>query len=444
MSYVKPYLDSDSLVESVKLRMMFPLSQQTFTYGDILKIANEEMMINAVPQVKMAHEEYFVFKVIVPLVGGVARYEIPYRALGMALRDLFYTDTSGNYVKMCRTAPEDKAYFQNNYGNNQAVDTYIIEGNEIVISSQVVSGVNGNLNFFIYLRPNFLVRNDRAATITNYVKYITVSDNSAINVGDEIIIVTGNQTQTPIQTVLTAVTGSPLLGEFLIGADAATTAININNAIIAINPTGLTTVASGNSVIVNYTDISNTFPYTNQTAFSIDATTTLVQFDQLPSVYTDPDTNLTSPLYVQNGLVDFLQTNAGHRTYNYDVQILQILAGNIGVFQTSQLQGFLNNSSGGVPGFLPIKIGDYICPQNECIIPQIPSELHWPLAERASSFILQAMGDKDGLAASEARISKMNDAQAALIDSRITGSVPKVFNPNNLIRSGKRGRRGRW
>ncbi len=443
MAYVTPYLDSDKLVESVKLRMMFPLSQNTFTYNNILQIANEEMMINAVPQIKEAHEEYFVFRVIVPLVNNIARYEIPYRALGMALRDLFYSDQAGNYIKMVRTAPEDKAFFQNNYGNNQNNSTYYLEGNQIVLSSQIVNGPTGNLNFFIYLRPNYLVRNSRAAIIESYFRPITLD--SQPDAGDELAINVGIQTSTPTSYTLNAVTGSPSTDlEFQIGATTADTVSNLNNCINNLSISGLTSTIDGSSLNIVYDEISSTFTTTNETAIIIESEYTYVKFDQLNGTWTDPDTDITSDLYTQDSLVDFLQTTGGHSTYNYDVELLEILPGSIGKFTTTQLQGYLNNNSGGQLSFLPIKIGDYICPQNECIIPQIPDELHYALAERCSNFVLQAIGDAAGLASSNARIEKMNDAQSAIIDSRVTGSVPKVFNPNNLLRANKSFRRWRF
>lgn len=442
-SYVKPYLDSDSLVDSVKLRMMFPLSQQTFTYNDILKIANEEMMINAVPQVKMAHEEYFVFRVMVPLVQNIARYEIPYRSLGMTLRDLFYSDEAGNYIKMVRVAPEDKAFFQNNYGNNQNTSTYYLEGNTVVLSSQIVNGPTGNLNFFIYLRPNYLVRNSRAATIQNYIKNLDVLLNPTV--GTQFSLTINVQTQTPSDYILTAVSGSPVLpGDFQIGGTTAITAQNINNTLTNLDIPGVSTSVSSNSVIIIYNELPTTFVSTELTSLFVDNDTVYIKFDQLDSTWTDPDTDITTPLYTQDSLVDFLQTDGGHTTYNYDVVLLDIMAGNVGKFDATQLQGYLNNNSGGPLQFLPIKVGDYICPQNECIIPQIPSELHYALAERSANFVLQAIGDQAGLANSDKRIDKMNAAQSAIIDSRITGSVPKVFNPNNLLRSGKSLRRWRF
>lgn len=443
MAYVNPYLTSDDLVSSIQLRMLFPISQQTFTYNDILNVANEEMKINAVPQVKKAHEEYFVFRVIVPLVQNIARYEIPYRSLGMTLRDLFFSDFQGNYIKMVRTAPEDKAFFQNNYGNNQNTVTYYLEGNNVVLSSQIVSQPTGNLNFFIYLRPNMLVANSRAATIQGYLKNLNLIANP--NPGDFFTITTEIQTPNPVTTTLTMVNTTPTSpNQVLIGANAIASASAISMALNSLVVPGVTSTVLNNVVTVNYTELSSTFLTSDQSTMTVDNSTVLIQFDQLPSTWTDPVDNETTPLYYQNELIDFLQTEGGHSTYAYDVPMLQILPGNIAQFPALALQGFLNNNSGGPLSFLPIQIGDYICPQNECIIPQIPSELHYPLAERCAAFIQKAMGDADGYNRSIQTITQMNDAQSTIIDSRITGSVPKVFNPNNLLRSGKSFRRWRF
>lgn len=424
--------------------MMLPISQQTFTYNDILKIVNEEMMINAVPQVKLAHEEYFVYDVYRELVNGIGKYEIPSRAIGMALRDLNWIDQQGNFNKMTRIAADDRAFFQSGAGGNQLIDKYYLQGNEIILNQQVNIGATGNLNFSIFLRPNYLVRNNRACTIQNFIKDIEIINNSLISNGDQIIITSGIQTQSPLITILTAVTGSPLESEFLIGANASATAANLATTITNLNLEDVNISVSGATVSFIYEDITTTFEYDNISAFSIDNDNTYIQFDQLPSTYIDPDTNVTSDLYMQNSLVDFLQTNPGHRTYTFDIKLKQILSGNIGKFLTNNLKTYMNNVGSGVKSFYPIKIGDYICLANECIIPQIPPELHYALAERAASFIMKAMGDKDGYATSQNTIQQMNNAQATLIDSRIEGSVPKVFNQFNLLRLGKKITRRRW
>ena len=166
-----------------------------------------------------------------------------------------------------------------------------------------------------------------------------------------------------------------------------------------------------------------------------------IQFDNLPSTYTDIDTDLTESMYQVNSTVDFLQTNPGHRTYTYDIKLRQILPGNVGKFKSTDLQTFINNSSGGPLKFVSIQVGDYICLANECIIPQIPPELHSKLAEMVAARVLMALGDQAGLSVSMAKLAEMDKQQATLIGQRVDSSVPKVFNQFSLLRLGKRGRR---
>lgn len=443
MANAKPYFTTDDLIASIKRRISFPLSQNTFQYSDLVAFLNEEMQLSAVPTVKQEHEEYFVYKVTVPLVNGVSRYEIPNRAIGMALRDVKYSDSSGNFYDMTRIAPDDKAFFQQSNGSNQTISKYYIEGNELVLTPLVQAGASGKLNFFIYLRPNSLVKNDRAATIQSFQKAITVSNNGNLEVGDKIYINTGNNTSpTPEEYIFTAVASGASAYQFNIGATANDTAANLNTAINAANIKNITSTVLTNAVTVTYSDISTYFTSVKPDtallgdAFSIDSANLYVKFDQLPTTYTDPETMQQSLLYGVGHLVDFLQTNPGHRTYTYDIPIVSI-NGTVAAFAVSDLQTYLNNSSGGTLAFYNIKVGDYICLANECIIPQIPPELHNALAERAASRVLMAIGDVQGYQVSQAKLAEMNKMQETLIGSRIEGSVPKVFNRYSLLRLGK-------
>lgn len=443
MANAKPYFTTDDLIASIKRRISFPLSQNTFQYSDLVAFLNEEMQLSAVPTVKQEHEEYFVYKVTVPLVNGVSRYEIPNRAIGMALRDVKYSDATGNFYDMTRIAPDDKAFFQQSNGSNQTISKYYIEGNEIVLTPLVQAGAVGKLNFFIYLRPNALVKNDRAATIRSFQKDITISNNANLEVGDKIYINTGNNTSpTPEEYIFTAVASGASAYQFNIGATANDTASNLNTAINAANIKNITSTVLTNAVTVTYSDISTYFTSVKPDtallgdAFSIDNANLYVKFDQLPTTYTDPETMQQSALYGVGHLVDFLQTNPGHRTYTYDIPIVSI-NGTVAAFAVSDLQTYLNNSSGGTLAFYNIKVGDYICLANECIIPQIPPELHNALAERAASRVLMAIGDVQGYQVSQAKLAEMNKMQETLIGSRIEGSVPKVFNRYSLLRLGK-------
>jgi len=514
MAVTKPYLTTNTLVESVQRRISFPLSQNTFQYSDIVAFANEELMLSAVPSIKEAHEEYFIYKKLSPLVNGISRYSIPDRAMGMALRDVMWSDQQGNYNKMVRIAPEDKAYFQQNVGANQAISKYYLEGNEVVLTPQIVSAATGNLNFFIFLRPNNLVRDDRACIIQNYVKYLTINDYTAIAYGDNVSIEIGNETPTPTEYIFTAVqnisgsiasftqidagtqvvfsvphgitntnrnipvvisgvtggtnlngsygatvidastilltslvfTGTPVGGNFTVTngfvpiTSNTVTASNLNTAISsAISSENAVSVPTTNVVNFSYYDITTTFSLTlaSTTSILVDNTYLYINFNQLPTTLQNPETLKTENLYSVNSIVDFLQTNPGHRTYTYDIKLRGINS-TVGKFLISDLQTYLNNSSGGQLNFYPIQIGDYICLQNECIIPQIPPELHTALAERTASRVLMAIGDKDGLAISQQKIAEMDKQKNTLIGSRVEGSVPRVFNEFSPLRNGKR------
>ena len=416
---------------------MAPYSQQTFMYNDIVAIVNEELQLNAVPSVKELHEEYFVYDVATPVVGGISRYPIPDRAIGMALRDLCYADLQGNYNPMTRLSPENKSFFQQGSQPHGRYTQYYLRGNEIVLSQNVEPGATGNMIFSIFLRPNQLVRNERAATIQAFQKSFVVSSAASMQVGDYVSFTVGLQSQTPVKYVFTAVASSPGLNQFVIGANETITATNISTAIFNASIDGVTATASTNICTISYNDISSTFAIFSN-GIVVDNDNMYVQFDNLATTYTDPDTNQSSVLYSVNGKVDFLQTNPGHRTYTYDIKLRQILPNNVGKFKLVDLQTYLSNSNGGVMQVSPIKVGDYICLANECIIPQIPPELHSALAERAAARILSSMGDKDGYAISQAKIQEMDKQQAALIGSRVDGTVRKVFNRNSLLRLGKR------
>lgn len=53
---VKPYYTSNTLIESVKRRMAFPIAQVTFSNEDILALANEELFLAQVPSIMQFHE----------------------------------------------------------------------------------------------------------------------------------------------------------------------------------------------------------------------------------------------------------------------------------------------------------------------------------------------------------------------------------------------------
>lgn len=401
----KPWLTSRGLIESIKRKGLIPISQNTFSEVDLLRFANEEMMISAVPSIMEYHEEYFVYRVEMDLVSDLSRYPIPDRAIGMKLRDLMFKDEQDNLRELTRISPEDKAYWQSRAGSFNAVYRFYIEGNDVVFTPDS-DFETGSVVFGIYLRPNQLVLDERACICQNFVKIITAT---SVLSGDTITI---------DGTTLTAGT------DFTIGASDTITATNISSAI---NTADLATASSATNIItLRYDDVSLSISSSNDTTLAVQSTQG-IEFDQVPPTYLNPETNITEDLFADGEQVDFLQTKPGHRTYSYDITI-----------PTGGIVGsIINFESDDIP--TTFIIGDYICLANECIIPQIPPDLHNGLAERTCARIMASLGDQAGLQTSMAKIQEIEQKQGPMLMNRAEGAPLKVTGRNSLLRNGRRG-----
>lgn len=423
-----PWYTSDKLIESVKRKIAFPISQSTFTEDDILAFANEEMYISQVPAVMQYHEEYFVYRIQTPLVTNISRYPIPDRAIGMKLRDIFWSDSSGNYFEMTRIAEDDKAFFQRNIGANQAIHKFYLENNDVILAPSVSSGPTGNLNFFIFLRPNQLVRDSKARQLKAFTLSFTLTELQHTN--DVVVVSQNNLNAVPISYSLTAGV------DYSIGVSVADNATNLASALSSIVP-NLTTTVSGSTITLEHKDITTTvssLPSTSVDAISVESK---IGF-KIDSTY--------EGLFESTSLLDFLQRKPGHRTYCYDVPIQDRITNGSSYYikvNRSDLLTYYSNGYNFQPQISNIQIDDYVCLQNECIIPQIPPDLHNTLAERTAARILAALGDTEGLQTSNAKLQEIEVRQGTLLDTRVEGSVPKVISRHSLLRMGRMGPRRR-
>lgn len=406
----RPYYLSSDLIAAVKRKISFPVSQQTFTEDDILAFANEEMMISQVPSILQWHEEYFVFRINVALKSGVTRYPIPTRAIGMKFRDIKYVDTSGSLYEMTRVSPDDKAFHQQTNNTVETPYNFYLEGNDVVLASST----SGHLAFFIYMRPNQLVMEDRAFIVSSIKQTLTISNNSNI--------VANSSTITINEVIFTPVSSSPTGNQFLIDVSATATATNLATAIN--NNTNLNyyiTASAAAGVVtltstVSFLDIS----LNNTNCYTLPSTTQLVSVDTVPDHI------------LAGSIVDLLQTEPGHRTIAIDVRIPTsgVSASSIFLTTTDIPKTFI--------------VGDYICERNECIVPQIPPDLHNGLAERTCSRILTSMGDQVGLQSTDKKISEIDNAQATLLDNRAESTPQKITGRKSILRYQRTGPRRRF
>ena len=91
-----------------------------------------------------------------------------------------------------------------------------------------------------------------------------------------------------------------------------------------------------------------------------------------------------------------------------------------------------------------LAVGDHIAQRCECIIPQIPSDLHVLLAQYTSERILESIGDTEGLGNAKATTGKMEFRTGTIIDSRVDDSPQKLVNKHSPLRAGLASRRRRF
>lgn len=312
--------DVPELIESIKVRCLVPISQQTFTEEDLLRFANEEMEMKLVPNVIRVKEEFYIKSQLYPLSNGATRFEIPYRAVGSKLRNVQYLFSNATYP-MTRIQPEEVPFYE--YGSTTGTqNAFYLENNFVVLPVQYSSEGSGSIKLSYYFKPNKLVDTNRVGVIS------------------------------------------------------------------AIDRVGDGTVGSVTIDTLSFPD--NLAPGT---------------------------------------LVDFLQTKPNFRTYSFDITIQTV--------NPSTNQIFLNLSD--IPDDL--KIADHIASAGECIIPQIPSELHSMLAQAVACRLLEAMGDKDNLTRANAKLAEMENNLFTLIDQRTEGNPQKVNNQNGILSRSKIGYR---
>lgn len=415
------WLTSSAIIEAVKRRISFPVYQSTFDNNDILLFANDVMKEEMLPNIMQYHEEYFVAESSIPLQSNVSKYPIPNRAVGMKLRDIIFGDGNvtpsqpyGNIFETTRVSANDKVWFEaSGLGNGVPYRMYL-QGNDVVITPSVDSSPTGLLVFYWFMRPNQLVEESRAFTITGFSKTIIV-DNAFLIPGDTITL--GVETSPGVIDETTLIAGT----DFVIGATSSASASNIATAINALSLgfTASNGTPATNTVTIVYLNRNNTVENAGSAGLVTQVTLGLVSATTVPI-------NIIAGSYI-----DLLQTLPGHKTLNYDVLI-----------PTGGVSGMtISLDEDDVPANL--LVGDYLCSRNECIIPQIPPELQSNLVQRVCSRILEAIGDKEGMAVSDAKVEKLDKSEATLITDRIESSPQKILARHSLLRYGSSWRR-RW
>ncbi len=386
---------------------MLPVTNVTYREKDFLAFANEEMDMAMVPYVMSFHEDYFVFSEDIPLVPGETSYPIPYRSVGNKLRDIQYHDASNNVYEMSRIGVGDKPYFQ--YGTGVSpfpLRTFSIEGSNIVLAKDSVPAppglsLVGTAAGSTIAKPFHGISTGQAARLTagtlpnvsnGQLVYIRAVDSSTLAFATS---ETGANSSNPADwIVIDGAVNATLELVFTVGYASGENLL----AYYYIRPSKL--VSESRVMIV--TNI-------NRTAGTVEVNNIPVNLDN-------------TSLFAAGTVIDFIQVKSPHKCLSIDKSI-------VGVNLLTKVLTF-------DPDDIPknLAVGDHVALAEECIIPQIPTDLHSMLAQRIACRCLEAMGDREGLAAANAKLAEMELKGGTLVDSRVEDAPFKVTNRHGFLR----------
>lgn len=154
------YTTSDLLAD-IKLRVFAPSgSTRTFQDTDYLLLADAAMQSIILPMLQSQREEYLVTYKDLAVTADQAAYDIPVRAVGMQLRDVWLVDTDGTLIDLPELNPELRATTLS--GDPRA---FFLRMNQVHLYP-TPSATLRTLRLEYFLRPGKLVETSAAAQIS--------------------------------------------------------------------------------------------------------------------------------------------------------------------------------------------------------------------------------------------------------------------------------------
>jgi len=160
---------STALIASIKRRITLPDAQNLFTPEDLIAFLGDELSSTVIPLVHSVQQEYWIYRVTIPLVQGQERYTIPVRGVTNGLRLLTLVDNNGNEIEFPLLRPENTASTYNwlsPYSTSTLYGFYMEDDHIIVFPKQVVSNPVMSIRFRFEREPSQLCATTEAAQIT--------------------------------------------------------------------------------------------------------------------------------------------------------------------------------------------------------------------------------------------------------------------------------------
>lgn len=153
----------EDIIESVKDRSFAPISQSTFQDADILRILDEELKLKLTADLISVREDFFLWRKTIPCIATKPLYTIPTRAVGNAIKAVFYVDSAGQQTPLARKDVDQLGDFSGVTGTPQF---FYFEGDQIGLLPPAADAT-GSLLVSYPRKPNQLILTESAAKITS-------------------------------------------------------------------------------------------------------------------------------------------------------------------------------------------------------------------------------------------------------------------------------------
>ena len=145
--------NNDYLLKQIKSRAFIPTSQKTFTDQDLLDLATDEMQHKVVPLIMQSRGEFYVSSLDYTITPESRSISIPYRAIGLAVRDVVRVDGDKEH-SLALISPERKS--------DSLRDACYLQGNKIIV---VGSGAD-TIRVYYHARPGGLTETANATLVS--------------------------------------------------------------------------------------------------------------------------------------------------------------------------------------------------------------------------------------------------------------------------------------
>jgi hypothetical protein len=216
---------SNGLIDSIKRRISLPDAQNLYSPDDLIALMGDEISSTIIPLVHSVQQEYWVYKVDVPLVQNQLNYTLPVRGIINGIRYVSLVDPNGNEIEFPLLRPEYIASTYNwlsPYSTSTLYGFYFENDHIITFPQQMVNNPTDSYRFRYERQPSQMCSTDESAQI------VTINSPT---------IVTVNQIPSDWTTSLTfdITQGTPQFAS--LGDDLTITSLNaITNQITFTNP----------------------------------------------------------------------------------------------------------------------------------------------------------------------------------------------------------------